>query len=322
MRNAFISALLQAAEADDRVWLINGDLGYSVLEPFAERFPERYLNAGVAEQNMIGVAAGLALSGFKPFVYSIANFPTQRCLEQIRVDVCYHAAPVTVVAVGGGFAYGSHGYTHHAIEDLAVMRALPGLRVAAPADPVETAACVHAFVRDPGPSYLRLGRGGEPVLHAAPLRESPGRPIRLREGDAVALIGTGSILGEVLAAAELLAQTGIAARVLSLPYLKPFDAPALLDAFAGVRLVATVEEHSLIGGLRDLVAPLLAARRDRPPLIGYGVQDGASMDVILDQVAMRRHCGIDAAGLAAGIRTALERLDAGADPFDADGDRA
>ena len=138
MRTAFIDTLCQLAAEDERIWLLTGDLGYSVLERFATRFPERYVNVGVAEQNMVGVAAGLARCGKMPWVYSIANFPTFRCLEQIRNDVCYHNGNVKVVAVGAGFAYGPHGYTHHGLEDVAILRALPNMTVVAPADPVET----------------------------------------------------------------------------------------------------------------------------------------------------------------------------------------
>ena len=305
MRNAFVAALLDAAEQDPSVWLINADLGFSVLEPFAERFPDRYMNVGVAEQNMIGVAAGLALSGFKPFVYSIANFPTQRCLEQIRVDVCYHNAPVTVVAVGGGFAYGSQGYTHHAIEDLAVMRALPGMRVAAPADPVETHAFVHEIVRNPGPSYLRLGRGGEPVLHKDAIKGPVTKPIRMRDGSDVTLVATGAVLAEVLGAAEQLSKSGVEARVVSIPLLKPLDEAALLSEVLDAPFVVTVEEHSVIGGLRDTLAPLIAARRGAPPLMGCGVEDGATKGVILNQASMLKHCGLDAASLHDRVLAAL-----------------
>lgn len=305
MRTAFVDTLIEAAEADPAIWLINADLGFSVLERFAERFPDRYLNVGVAEQNMVGVAAGLALSGFKVFLYSIANFPTQRCLEQIRVDVCYHDAHVIVAAVGGGFAYGSQGYTHHAIEDLAVMRALPGMRVCAPADPHETRAFVHDLVGTPGPGYLRLGRGGEPAIHSAPLAEAPRGPIVLREGNDVTIVGTGAILPEILGAADLLAGQGVSARVLSLPRLKPLAEDALMAALAGSRLVATVEEHSLIGGLRDAVAPLLATRPGSPRLVAFGVHDGQTRGVIKGQSAMRAHCGIDAAGLVRGLSEAL-----------------
>ncbi len=305
MRSAFVDALIEAAAADPTIWLINADLGFSVLEPFAERFGDRYLNVGVAEQNMIGVAAGLALSGYKVFVYSIANFPTQRCLEQIRVDVCYHEAHVVVTAVGGGFSYGSQGYTHHAIEDIAVMRALPGMRVVAPADPHETRAFVHELARTPGPAYLRLGRGGEPVLHPGPLAEAPRRPVVLRDGADVVLLSTGAIVAEALGAADRLAQAGLSCKVLSVPCLKPLDGEALLDAMNAAKLAVTVEEHSLIGGLRDAVAPLLAMRGRGPRLLSFGVGDGQTRGVIKGQAAMRVHCGIDAASLAGAIAAAV-----------------
>src|SRR5215217_2366321 len=151
MRTAFIEQLIEEAKADDSVFLIVGDLGFSVVEPFAELFPERFLNAGVAEQNMTGLAAGLATQGYKVFTYSIANFPTLRCLEQIRNDVCYHNLPVISVAVGGGLAYGSLGYSHHAVEDLAILRTLPNMGVVAPGDPHETRAAVKALVERGGP---------------------------------------------------------------------------------------------------------------------------------------------------------------------------
>src|SRR5213078_2569899 len=158
MRTAFFRALLELAAADERVNLVVGDLGFGVVEPFVERFPARFFNAGVAEQNMTGIAAGLALSGKTVFTYSIANFPTLRCLEQIRNDICYHAADVKIVSVGGGMAYGALGFSHFATEDLAIMRALPGLTVVAPGDPVEVKELLPQIVRHPGPVYLRLGR--------------------------------------------------------------------------------------------------------------------------------------------------------------------
>jgi transketolase len=305
VRTAFIETLLQLAEADPDIWLLNADLGFSVLEVFRDRFPDRYVNVGVAEQNMIGIAAGLALSGCKVFVYSIANFPTQRCLEQIRVDVCYHKAHVVVAAVGGGFAYGSQGYTHHAIEDLAVMRSLPGMRVAAPGDPHETRALVRHLASEPGPGYIRLGRAGEPDLHPGPLAATPLAPLVMRGGNGVALVATGGIVGDVLAAADRLAGDGIAARVISAPVLKPFAEAAFLEAIAGCPLVVTVEEQSMIGGLRDTVAPVLAAARDRPRLLALGVEDGATIGVVLGQEAMRRHCGIDGATIAERVRAEL-----------------
>lgn len=307
MRTAFIETLIEAARRDDEIWLLNADLGFSVLEPFAAEFPDRYVNVGVAEQNLIGVAAGLALSGAKVFVYSIGNFPTQRCLEQIRVDVCYHEAHVVVAAVGGGFSYGAQGYTHHAIEDFAVMRSLPGMRVVAPGDPWETRSLTRHLAEVPGPGYIRLGRAGEPEVHEGPFDAPPLRPVVLREGGDVVLLSTGGILTEAVAAGNRLAEAGIAARVVSVPVLKPLDDAWLLATIRGFPLVVTIEEHSEIGGLRDTVAPLMAMRVGSGRLLPFAVRDGATRGVILSQPAMRAHCGIDAAAITAGIRAALSR---------------
>jgi len=166
MRTAFVRTLTQLAEKDPRIQLITGDLGFGVLEAYAKRFPKQYLNAGVAEQNMTGLATGMALCGKTVFTYSIGNFPTLRCLEQVRNDICYHNANVKIVCIGGGFAYGSLGISHHATEDLAILRALPNMTVVAPGDPIETEAATRACAEWPGPCYLRLGKAGEPKLHA------------------------------------------------------------------------------------------------------------------------------------------------------------
>lgn len=307
MRTAFIEELVRLAEVDKDIWLLNADLGYSVLEVFRDRFPDRYLNVGVAEQNMIGIAAGLAMSGFKVFVYSIGNFPTQRCLEQIRVDVCYHNAHVIVAAVGGGFSYGSQGYTHHAIEDLAVMRSLPKMRVAAPADPHETRVLLGELARTPGPGYLRLGRAGEPDLHGKPLSEVPTGPVLMREGSDIAILATGNVVGEAIKACEILAGQGVGARILSLPMLKPLAEQALWEAVSSYRAVITVEEHSLIGGLRDAVAPVIATRGAGPKLISLGVEDAKTFGVILGQEAMRNWVRIDAQAIAETAVSALQR---------------
>ncbi len=202
MRNTFIETLLELAAGDPRICLLTADLGYSVLEVFAQRFPDRYVNVGVAEQNLIGIAAGMAHSGLVPFVYSIANFPTLRCLEQIRVDVCYHDAPVKIVAVGGGLAYGAQGYTHHGVEDIAVMRTLPGMTVVAPADPVETRALTDAIARHAGPCYLRLGKAKEPIVHREPTEIELGKAVQTRTGSDLTLISTGTMLAETMQAAE------------------------------------------------------------------------------------------------------------------------
>ena len=258
MRTAFIETLCDLAARDERMFLLTGDLGYSVLEPFARRYPKRYLNTGIAEQNMTGVAAGLAMCGKTVFTYSIANFPLLRCLEQVRNDVCYHRANVKIVAVGGGCTYGTSGYTHHGVEDLAVARSLPGMTVVAPADPIETRLAMRALAWMSGPCYLRLGKAGEPVVHRGEPEFEIGRAIWVRTGQDVTLISTGAMLKETLSAADQLARQGIEAGVLSMHTLKPLDGQALRHAAQQTGAIVTVEEHSAVGGLGSAVADFLA----------------------------------------------------------------
>ena len=258
MRTAFIRTLLELAEHDHRITLIVGELGFGIVEPFAARFPKQFLNAGVAEQNMTGIAAGMALSGRVVFTYSIANFPTLRCLEQIRNDVCYHNANVKIVAVGGGFAYGSLGMTHHATEDLAIMRTLPNMVVVAPGDPVEAELATRAIVRDSRPCYLRLGRAGEPTVHPRGVSFQLGRAITVRHGNDLTLISTGGLLQTSVQLAERLAKDEIGARVLSMHTVKPLDTEAVLAAARETQAIITLEEHSVIGGLGGAVAEVLA----------------------------------------------------------------
>jgi len=257
MRTAFVEELVRLAGEDERIWLVCGDLGYTVLEAFAQRFPERYLNAGVAEQNMTGVAAGLALSGKTVFTYSIANFPVMRCLEQIRDDVCYHHLNVKIVAVGGGLAYASHGYTHHAVEDIAVMSALPNIAVIAPGDPVEARAVTRVIASRDGPAYLRLGKAGEPVLHSTALTLDYGKAIVLREGRDLTLISIGGMLANTMDAANQLAVAGYSVRVMSMPFAVPLDEDAIRDAVMSTGVILTIEEHSQ-GGLGTLVGECIA----------------------------------------------------------------
>ncbi len=195
MRNAFIQELVTLARQHSQIALIVGDLGYSVIEPFADEFPNRFINAGVAEQNMTGLAAGMASEGYHVFTYSIANFPTFRCAEQVRNDVAHHKLPVTIVSVGGGLAYGSLGYSHHAVQDYALMRTLPNMLIAAPGDPMEVRACMRYLVLNPGPSYLRLGKAGEPTFHSHQPEIIPGHWLKVHEGveeDRRAFLSTGA----------------------------------------------------------------------------------------------------------------------------------
>ena len=196
MRNKFIHELVKLARRKQNVALIVGDLGYSVVEPFADEFPDRFINAGIAEQNMTGLAAGMASEGYHVFTYSIANFPTFRCAEQIRNDIVYHNLPVTVVTVGGGLAYGSLGYSHHAVQDYALMRSFPGMLIASPGDPIEVSACMDYLVANPSPSYLRIGKVGEPNLNGEKIKISPGNWNLVKAGDRKKVIlTTGSCLG-------------------------------------------------------------------------------------------------------------------------------
>lgn len=306
MRNAFIQTLFELAKQDDRVVLIVGDLGFGVVNPFMEQLPRQFLNAGVAEQNMTAMAAGMALSGKIAFTYSIANFPTLRCLEQIRNDVCYHDANVKIVSIGGGFAYGSMGVTHHAMEDLAVMRAMPGMVVVAPGDPVETRAATRAVTAHPGPCFLRLGKAGEPTVHQGEIEFALGRAILMREGRDATLISTGGLLQATVRAAQRLADEGIETRVLSMHTLKPLDTDAVLAAARETRAVVTIEEHSIIGGLGSAVAEVLAeAGGTRAAFKRIGLPSAFSPHIGSQEYLQARH-GLTPESIAAIVAGVLQ----------------
>ncbi|MGE0754170.1 MAG: transketolase family protein [Alphaproteobacteria bacterium] len=265
MRNAFIETLCAEARGNKNIWLLCGDIGYSVLERFQQEFPKRFINVGVAEQNMIGVAAGLAMTGKKVFTYTIGNFSFMRCLEQIRNDVCYHNLDVKVVALGGGFAYGGLGYTHHVIEDIAMMRTLPNIRVVAPGDPAETIAATQALCASSGPTYLRLGRGGEPTVHKTPPAFSFDKALVLSHGRDVTIVTTAGTLDIVSQAAETLQASGMSVGVISVPVLQPFDARTLVNAVRNTTAIITIEEHGM-AGLGTLVAECLVEHQLMVPL--------------------------------------------------------
>lgn len=305
MRTAFIETLTEAAARDPRVTLVVGDLGFGVVTEFARRFPNQFLNAGVAEQNMTGVAAGMALAGRIVFTYSIANFPTLRCLEQLRNDICYHRAHVIVTAVGGGFAYGALGMSHHATEDLAVMRAMPELTVVAPGDPHETRQAVLALAAGVGPAYLRLGRAGEPTVLDGTTQWALGKATLVREGHDLALISTGGMLATAVDVADHLARMGPRARVLSMHTLNPLDIEAIRCAADETGLIVTLEEHSLRGGLGSAVAEVLAdcalsktrcMRFGLPPHFAHAVGD---------QDYLRRQTGLDTQSILSRLLPAL-----------------
>ena len=274
MRDTFVRTLVELAKNDKNIELITGDLGFGVLKPFWEQCPDQFTNAGIAEQNMTSLAAGMALEGKTVFTYSIGNFPTLRCLEQIRNDCSYHDANVKIVCVGGGFAYGSLGMSHQATEDLAIMRALPNVVVMAPADLVEAEECTKALAEYKGTAYLRLGRGGEKQVHKSIKNYHIGEAIKVRDGECVAIFSTGAILDEVISAYDDLLQNGIKPIVYSFPTLKPIDKKTIERAAQGCELVVTVEEHNIVGGFGSAVAEVMAEmNKKRARLLRIGLND-------------------------------------------------
>jgi transketolase len=292
VRDEFVRTLTQIARKDRNVTLITGDLGFGVLDQFAEEFPAQYVNAGVAEQNMTGLAVGLALEGKIVFTYSIANFPTLRCLEQIRNDACYHQANVKIVAIGGGFAYGPLGISHHATEDLAIMRALPQMTVVAPADPAEVRAATEAIYQTPGTCYLRLGRGGEAVVHSGKPDFRIGRAIRVLDGTEIVYLTTGAILKNTLDACRALQARGKRPALYSVHTLKPLDLELVETLARRFRVIITVEEHSVVGGLGGAVAESLSQmEQPRAQLKLVGLRNGFS-SIVGDQAYLREAYGL------------------------------
>lgn len=260
MRDAFVKQLTQLAEVDPSIMLITGDLGFGVLTEYAKKFPDQYLNAGVAEQNMAGLAAGMALEGRRVFTYSIANFPTLRCIEQIRNDICYHNLPVTVVSVGGGFAYGPLGFSHHATEDVALMGALPGMRVLAPNDPIEAMAATQIAGGATGPTYLRLGRNGEMRFYETAPDISGGNLIAVTKevSPDIAIIAGCGALDIANETHKLLVVQGVSAGIWSSPWIEPFDAKTTAEIARTADLIVTIEEHSILGGVGTRVSHVCA----------------------------------------------------------------
>lgn len=273
MRDQFIKSITQAAENDERVMLLTGDLGFKLFDDFAERFPDRFYNMGVCEANMVSVAAGLALEGMRPFTYSIVPFATHRCLEQIRNDVCSMKLPVTVTGVGAGFAYGVNGATHHGIDDIGSMRALPGITVISPCDPQETEQAVAALASYNQPAYLRLGRAGEKNIPGTGGNFVIGHPKVLREGKTIALAAVGSITTEAVEAASELREYGIEPLVLSIHTVKPIIGLNDILRTHDIEILMTIEEHGKSGGLFEAISGELAGIQNSARILGMYLPD-------------------------------------------------
>ena len=293
MRDTFVKTLVELAKENAEIELVTGDLGFGVLKPFWEQCPDQFTNAGIAEQNMTSMAAGMALEGKTVFTYSIGNFPTLRCLEQIRNDCAYHKANVKVVCIGGGFVYGSLGMSHQATEDLAILRALPDVVVMAPADLVEAEECTKALAKHKGTAYLRLGRGGEKRIHSRIKNFEIGKAIKVYEGERIAIFSTGAIFEEVTEAYEGLKALGYNPTVYTFPTVKPIDKEIIKKIATEYELITTVEEHNIIGGFGSAVAEVMAEMKNKQAhLMRIGLDDVYSIRVG-NQKYLRTQYGMD-----------------------------
>lgn len=305
MRDTVIRTLIELGKEDKDVELITGDLGFGVLKSFWETLPNQFINAGIAEQNMTGVAAGMALEGKKVFTYSIGNFPTLRCLEQIRNDCAYHNANVNVICVGGGYVYGSLGMSHHATEDIAILRALPDVTVICPGDPIEAALAVKKIAQTDGTCYLRLGRGGEQNVNTVIKEFEIGKAYKLRDAKdmnkKVAVFSTGAILEETSKACDMLEEQGIAVEQYSFPTVKPIDRAVIEDCASRFDNIFTVEEHNIVGGFGGAVAEVLAECGGKAKLHRIGIDDFYCIEVG-SQAYLREQVGINAEGIVKKVK--------------------
>ncbi len=306
MRNAFADEITQAVQEDTSLVLLSGDIGNRLFDKFKQAAGDRFFNCGVAEANMIGMAAGMALSGMKPVAYTITPFITTRVLEQIRIDVCYHDVPVTIVGVGGGLSYAALGPTHHALEDISFLRTLPNMTVLCPGDAMEVRGCFRAALNHDGPVYIRIGKKNEPVVHETVPKMEIGQSLVLRDGDDVCLLAIGNLLPTVLEAADILAAQGISAKVVSFYSAKPLNSELLADAFARFKAVATIEEHSEIGGVGSAVAEWLVDQPRRPatPLLRVNAKD-AFFKKSGSQAYARRELGLTPDAVAGRVTALL-----------------
>ncbi len=304
MRRSFAKALGEIAEADGRVVLMTADLGFMVLEEFAERFPSRFFNVGVAEANMVGLATGLASCGYIPYVYSIATFATMRPYEQIRNGPVLHSLPVRIVGTGGGFEYGAGGVTHHALEDLGICRIQPNLTVIAPADHRQATCAVHDTYDYPGPIYYRLGKRDDYEIPGLEGRFTVGRAEVVREGEDVLIISVGSISVEAMQAVDLLEEAGIEATVMIVASLRPAPEDDLREMLSKFEVAATVEEHYVEGGLGSLVSEIIAGHGIHCRLVRCGIR-GMSIGECGSEASLREAHDLSPRRI---FRTVLEAL--------------
>jgi transketolase len=306
MRTAFMNRLCELGRQDERICLIVGDLGFSVVEPFIKEFPLRFLNAGVAEQSMTGIAVGWSLAENKiVFIYSLGNFPTMRCLEQIRNDCCAHKANVKIISLGSGITYGQSGYSHFAVEDLAVMGAMPNMTIFTPADLSEAKRCLDLSVSISGPAYFRLAKNGEPKLNEKPGSFDIGDFVEYKSGKDICIIGVGTILFECLRAADLLGKD-ITAEVIGLPVFKPLNETKLVDLLRRFSFIATVEEHSAYGGLASVIGEIISRNGLNAKLLKFALPEGFNKTGF--QSDLLKLCGLESTQIASRIKTVVSKM--------------
>lgn len=275
MRNTFVKTLVKLAEKDSRIFVITPDLGFSVLEEFEEKFPERFLNVGIAEANAVSIAAGLALSGKIVYVYSIIPFVTMRPFEQIRVDVAYMNTNVRLVGVGAGVTYGPAGATHHSIEDIAIMRALPNMTVFSPCDPYEVEKITEESINHQGPIYFRLAKKGEPIISNTESEIQIGKANYIKKNidNKIAILFTSNASDIALDVENKLSEQGYFSDLVSMHTIKPFDYIALAEILKTKKHIFTIEEHSIIGGLGSVVSEYIAESNDNPIFKRFALPD-------------------------------------------------
>lgn len=298
MRTSYCETLYELMAEDKRIFALTADIGFRNFDAIIEDFPDRFINVGVAEANMISIAAGLALSGKIPFVFTIAPFVTMRCMEQIRIDLCYQRLPVKIIGAGGGFVYGPQGTTHHAIEEIGMLRTLPGITVVAPSDPLEVRKCVRSSMKLKGPIYIRIARNNEPIISVADNKFEFGRASILTQGEDASIITYGAIVKDVLEAAKILAGVNIHTRVINMHTLKPIDRDVILSSARETNAIISIEEHNTTGGVGSAIAEVLAETPGlQVPFKRMGVEDSFIKEPV-EYNDLKRSLGMDAKSIA------------------------
>lgn len=293
MREMFVRCLMERASKDDKIFVITPDMGFSIFEEFAEKFPDKFMNVGVAEQNAIGVAAGMALSGKTVFVYSFIPFITMRPFEQIRIDIAYMNTNVRLIGIGAGLSYGALGATHHAIEDIAIMRSLPNMTVCCPGDPIEVRELINDSFSYNGPIYFRLNTHGEPNVHPVDTKIRIGKAVFITEGDDLALITTSTMLEDSKKMVDEWANKDIHATLLSVPTIKPLDIESITKLIDSGMPIVTLEEHTIIGGLGTAVSEVIAESGKSVRFKRLGIPDEYSHYIGSQKYLLKKYGLID-----------------------------